>query len=79
VVRILKTIAVSDEVYRKLISIKGDRTFSQVIDELIRRDVERRVEKLIEVAASRPEGVEDLEEIVESIRKLFRVKFRSFY
>ena len=78
-VRILKTIAVSDEVYRKLISIKGDRTFSQVIDELIRRDVERRVEKLIEVAASRPEGVEDLEEIVESIRKLFRVKFRSFY
>jgi len=79
VVRILKTITVSDEVYRKLISIKGDRTFSQVIDELIRRDVERRVEKLIEVAASRPEGVEDLEEIVESIRKLFRVKFRSFY
>ena len=78
-VRILKTITVSDEVYRKLISIKGDRTFSQVIDELIRRDVERRVEKLIEVAASRPEGVEDLEEIVESIRKLFRVKFRSFY
>ena len=75
----MKTITVSDEVYRKLISIKGDRTFSQVIDELIRRDVERRVEKLIEVAASRPEGVEDLEEIVESIRKLFRVKFRSFY
>jgi len=79
VVRILKTITISDEVYKKLISIKGDRTFSQVIDELIRRDVERRVEKLIEVAASRPEGVEDLEEIVESIRKLFRVKFRSFY
>ena len=78
-VRILKTITISDEVYKKLISIKGDRTFSQVIDELIRRDVERRVEKLIEVAASRPEGVEDLEEIVESIRKLFRVKFRSFY
>jgi len=75
VVRILKTITVSDEVYRKLISIKGDRTFSQVIDELIRRDVERRVEKLIEVAASRPEGVEDLEEIVESIRKLFRMRF----
>ena len=71
----MKTITVSDEVYRKLISIKGDRTFSQVIDELIRRDVERRVEKLIEVAASRPEGVEDLEEIVESIRKLFRVRF----
>ena len=71
----MKTITISDEVYKKLISIKGDRTFSQVIDELIRRDVERRVEKLIEVAASRPEGVEDLEEIVESIRKLFRMRF----
>jgi len=45
----MKTITISDEVYKKLVSIKGDKTFSQVIDELIMRDIDKRVEKIIEI------------------------------
>lgn len=70
----MKTITISDEVYGKLISIKGNRTFSKVIDELIRRDVDRRIEKIINVAAGRPEGVEELEEIVKKMREEFRLR-----
>ena len=39
----MKTITISDEVYRKLVSIKGDKTFSQVIDELIMRARNQRI------------------------------------
>ena len=66
----MKTITIDDKTYRKLVSIKGDKTFSQVIEELIRRDVERRIEMLIRVAR-RPEGVEELEEVVRRIREEF--------
>ncbi len=71
----MKTITIADEVYRKLVAIKGDRTFSQVIDELIARDVERRVEKILELAAARREGVEELEEVVRAVRSSFRVRY----
>ena len=66
----MKTITIDDRTYRKLVSIKGDKTFSQVIEELIRRDVERRVEMLIRVAR-RPEGAEELEEVVRRAREEF--------
>lgn len=71
----MKTITISDEVYRKLVAIKGDKTFSQVIDELIRRDVGRRAERIIEVCSRRAEGVEELEEIVRAIRDSFKVRY----
>ncbi|MCD6510444.1 MAG: antitoxin VapB family protein [Thermoprotei archaeon] len=71
----MKTITISDEVYRKLVAIKGDKTFSQVIDELIRRDVGRRAERIIEVCSRRVEGVEELEEIVRAIRESFKVRY----
>ncbi|OYT25348.1 MAG: antitoxin [Thermofilum sp. ex4484_82] len=71
----MKTITISDEVYRKLASIKGDKTFSQIIDELIMRDVNKRVEKIIEVATRKSEGVEELEEIVKNIRRTFKVRY----
>ncbi len=31
----MKTITLSDEIYEKLVSIKGNRSFSQLIDYLI--------------------------------------------
>ena len=71
----MKTITISDDVYRKLASIKGDKTFSQIIDELIMRDVNKRVEKIIEVATRKSEGVEELEEIVKNIRRTFKVRY----
>jgi len=36
--------------------------------------VERRVEKIIEVVASRPEGVEDLEKVIRDNRKSFGMR-----
>ncbi len=44
----MKAITISDEVYEKLAKIKGKKSFSAVIDELIKRNVEKRVEMLIE-------------------------------
>ncbi len=44
----MKTITLREETYRKLLSLKGKRSFSDIIEELIRRDVERRVERIIE-------------------------------
>lgn len=69
----MKTITISDDVYEKLLRIKGKKSFSAIIDELIRRNVEKRIDMLIK---SEKTGYEDeLEEISEKIRKSFRVRF----
>ena len=67
----MKTITISDEVYRKLVALKGGRSFSEVIDELIRTNVRKRAEMII--AASKG-GVSP--ELVESVR-LARGEFRA--
>ncbi len=69
----MKTITLRDDVYRKLASLKGRRSFSDVIDELIRRDIEGRVERIIE--SSLRSGPSDrLEEIVETLRKELKAR-----
>ncbi len=68
----MKTITVRDETYRKLLSLKGKRSFSDVIDDLIRRDVKRRVEKIIETCSTPPSH--ELEEIVRRVRTEFRAR-----
>ena len=70
----VKTIAIGDEVYRKLVSIKGDETFSEVIDELISRNVDVRIRKVLELAEAGTERVEELERIVEEIRRSTSVR-----
>ena len=70
----MKTITISDEVYEKLSRLKkGRKSFSKVIDELIRRDVEKRIELLIE-AAEKTGYEEELERISKEIRRSFRVR-----
>lgn len=70
----MKTITISDDVYEKLARIKGRKSFSAVIDELIKRNVEKRIEMLIESAQKT--GYEDeLERISKEIRESFRVRF----
>jgi len=70
----MKTITISDDVYEKLVKIKGNRSFSVVIDELIRKNVEKRIEMLIK--SSEKTGYEDeLEKVSREIRKGFRVRF----
>ena len=64
----MKTITVSDDVYEKLVRLKKDRSFSQVIDDLIKENVNRRINMLIE--AAKPTGREkELEEVTRSVRK----------
>ncbi len=70
----MKTITISDDVYEKLVRIKGKKSFSAIIDELIKRNVEKRIDMLIKSAEKT--GYEDeLERISKEIRKSFRVRF----
>ena len=72
--RNMKTITISDDVYEKLVEIKGKKSFSAIIDELIKRNVEKRIEMLIKSAEKT--GYEDeLERISKEIRKSFKVRF----
>jgi len=68
----MKTITVRDDTYRKLLSLKGRGSFSDVIDDLIRRDVERRVGKIIEACRAPPPS--ELEEIVRRLREEFKAR-----
>ena len=71
----MKTITISDEVYWKLVSIKGNKSFSEIIDELIRRNMEIRVKKIIELAGyGDKEAADVLEDIMNKVRDSFRVR-----
>lgn len=69
----MKTITISDEIYEKLIRIKGNRTFTQVIDDLLSKDVEKRIDLLID-AAKKTGYEQELEEIAKKIRSNFKVR-----
>jgi predicted CopG family antitoxin len=68
----MKKITVSDEVYRKLVALKGGRSFSEVIDELIRANVRKRAEMIIAIwkGGASPE----LEEAVRLVKEGFRAR-----
>jgi len=69
----MKTITVSDEVYEKLVRIKGKKSFSAIIDDLISKNVDKRVEMLIN-SAEKTGYEEELEKISKEIRKSFKVR-----
>lgn len=63
----MKTITISDEIYDNLIRLKGYRTFDEVINSLIQKNVEKRVELLLD--ALEETGFEaELEEISKNMR-----------
>jgi len=68
----MKKITVSDEVYRKLVALEGGRSFSEVIDKLIRANVRRRAEMII--VALEGGVLPELEEAVRLVRREFRVR-----
>jgi len=70
----MKTITISDDVYEKLTRLKGKKSFSAIIDELIKKNVEKRIELLIK-SAERTGYEDELEKISREIRKEFRVRF----
>ena len=69
----MKTITISDDVYEKLVRLKKNRSFSNIIDDLIRESVSKRIDMLIE--AAKPTGREDeLKEIVRSVREGLKIR-----
>jgi predicted CopG family antitoxin len=68
----MKTITISDEVYRKLVALKGGRSFSEVVDELIRANVRKRAEMIM--AASKGGASPELEEAVRLVKEGFRAR-----
>ena len=66
----MKTIMIRDDVYRKLVEIKGDKSFSEVIEELIEESVSLRKKKLERYFGilSEEEAKEILKAIEESRR-----------
>ena len=69
----MKTITISDDVYEKLVKIKGEKSFSAIIDELIRKNVEKRIDMLIE-ASMKTGFEEELERVSREVRRSFRVR-----
>ena len=70
----MKTITISDEVYAKLERLKGGRSFSELIDQLITANTSRRIEKLLELKNYETGREEELLRLVEKIRKEFQVR-----
>ncbi len=70
----MKTITISDEVYAKLSLLKGKKSFSELINELIERNVDRRIEKILELAGEGENGVAELEKVVKEVRGSFRIR-----
>ena len=66
----MKTIMIRDDVYKKLVEIKGDKSFSEVIEELIEESVTLRKKKLERYFGilSEEEAKEILKAIEESRR-----------
>jgi predicted CopG family antitoxin len=64
----MKTIMIRDEVYKKLVEIKGDKSFSDVIEELIEESLSLRKKRL-----ERYFGIlrgEDAEELMKKIKEM---------
>lgn len=66
----MKTIMIRDEVYRKLVEIKGDKSFSDVIEELIEESLSLRRKKLEKYfGILSEEEAEELEREIKEMRK----------
>ena len=67
----MKTIMIRDDVYKKLVEIKGDKSFSEIIEELIEESLtvrRRKLEKYFGIL-NEEEAEETMKEIKEA-RKL---------
>jgi len=66
----MKTIIVKDDVYRKLNEIKGNKSFSDIIEELIEESLSLRKKKLKKYfGILSKEEAEELEKEIKEMRK----------
>ncbi|NAZ26315.1 MAG: antitoxin [Nanoarchaeota archaeon] len=67
---IMKTIVIRDDVYRKLNEIKGNKSFSDIIEELIEESLSLRKKKLEKYfSILNEEEAKELEREIKEIRK----------
>ncbi|WP_338601819.1 antitoxin VapB family protein [Sulfolobus tengchongensis] len=63
----MKTIMIRDDIYKKLVEIKGEKSFSAIIDELIKESREVRNRRLMRFFGILKEG--EAEQIEEEIKR----------
>jgi len=68
----MKKITVSDKVYKKLLALKGEKTFTEIIDELIRENVKKRAEMIISLSTKSPP--EEYEEAIKLVKEGLRAR-----
>ncbi len=71
----MKTIMISDEAYRKLASIKGKKSFTELVSELVDRLKQANIGDVMKFAGiiSKDEA-DDLQKTLAKIRKNFRAR-----
>ena len=70
----MKTITISDETYKRLISIKHGRSFSETIDGLVSTNVGERIDRLLKLESYRTGREDELAKLVEGVRKRTRAR-----
>jgi len=71
----VRTIMVRDDVYKRLLSLKGDSSFSEVIARLIEESKRARVDRLKRYfGILSDEEAEELEATVEGLRSRLRMR-----
>jgi predicted CopG family antitoxin len=71
----MKTIMIRDDVYKKLVEIKGDKSFSEIIVELIEESLTFRRRKLEKYFGILNE--EEAEEIMKEIKEVRKITDES--
>lgn len=67
----MKTIMIRDDVYKKLVEIKGDKSFSEIIEELIEESLvlrRRKLEKYFGILNG--EKAEEMMKDIKEVRKI---------
>jgi len=65
----MKTIMIRDDVYNKLARIKGDKSFSDIIEELIEESISLRRKKIEKYFGILKEEAEELKKEIYEMRK----------
>jgi predicted CopG family antitoxin len=75
VVRVMKTIMISDDAYKKLSSVKDGKSFTEVVSELVDTLKQVNTKGIMEFAGIMSEKeADELEKITTKIRKNARVR-----
>jgi len=70
----VKVISLSNEAYEKLKSIKRDRSFSEIVVELIEKKKKKNIMDFFGIWANRKEEIKEMKKMIESDRRKFKLR-----